>query len=385
MKCLVTACTALLLVSGCARDLPFEYSTETPGMALLPISKAGLVDGRARFREIYCAANAAHGRELPDYRPCDDVLVRLPGEDAPEGEPVHLGDSRAPLTMLIVPGVGWNCIKQYVDSEHTATLHVERFGYTIEFLDVGALSSSAHNARMIRDAVMAMPADENRLVLIGYSKGAADILEAVVDYPELGQRVSAVVSAAGAIGGSPLANLTPQERANLLEKLPGADCLTGDEGAVESLKTTVRRRWLATHSLPESIRYYSLVTYPEPEQISLVLKPAYNELSRIDPRNDSQLLYYDQIIPGSVVMGFVNADHWAIVVPVDRSHAIISKTIVTRNDFPREILAESILRFVEEDLVRRPVEVSAPRVFGQDLVEAPGVDCPEVHGDQSCS
>jgi len=88
----------------------------------------------------------------------------------------------------------------------------------------------------------------------------------------LQQRVAAVVSVAGAVGGSPLVNYATQSTLNLLQYFPEAECEPGDEGALESLKPKVRKRWLANHSLPESIRYYSIVTYPNDEQISSILK-----------------------------------------------------------------------------------------------------------------
>ncbi len=81
-----------------------------------------------------------------------------------------------------------------------------------------------------------------------------------------------------------------------------------------------------------------------------VLRSGYDKLSQIDPRNDSQVIFYDQMIPGSVVMGFLNADHLAIAVPIDRSSTFLSSTLVNKNDFPREVLLEAIIRFVEEDL-----------------------------------
>ncbi len=54
--------------------------------------------------------------------------------------------------------------------------------------------------------------------------------------------------------------------------------------------------------------------------------------------------------PGSTLIGFLNADHWAIAVPVSRSHPVISRSLVNRNDYPREALLEAVLRFIEEDL-----------------------------------
>jgi hypothetical protein len=98
------------------------------------------------------------------------------------------------------------------------------------------------------------------------------------------------------------------------------------------------------------LAFYSLVTYPEKDQISAILKPAYDKLSQVDSRNDGQLIFYDQVIPGSILLGYLNADHWAIAVPLNRSHPFISSVFIDKNAFPREVLLEAIVRFVEEDL-----------------------------------
>ncbi|AXF18713.1 hypothetical protein CUJ87_28660 [Paraburkholderia caledonica] len=219
-------------------------------------------------------------------------------------------------------------------------------------LDVDGLSSSAHNAHQIRDAIMAMQlsAGTAQLVLVGYSKGVADILEAVVAYPEIRSRVAAVVSAAGAVGGSPLANDAEQYQADMLRHFPGATCASGDGGAVQSLRPATRKAWMAQNPLPSELRYYSLVTFPQPERISSILKSNYDKLSRVDARNDSQVIFYDQVVPGSALLGYVNADHWALAVPVARTHTMIGSLFVTQNAYPREALTEAILRFVEEDL-----------------------------------
>jgi hypothetical protein len=49
-------------------------------------------------------------------------------------------------------------------------------------------------------------------------------------------------------------------------------------------------------------------------------------------------------------MAYINADHWALAVPIARTHSIVGSLFVTQNAYPREALAEAVLRFVEEDL-----------------------------------
>jgi hypothetical protein len=347
---LITAGVCLVL-AACATEPLVPYSTDTPPLVLAPAARAGVVDKRARFREIYCAVlEARHG--LPDYRGCEEALARVGEEPAGTGRAVDLGPSSRHLVAAVVPGLGFDCFEKWLEPPGSAAEHVRRYGYDQVMIKVDALSSTENNARQIRDALLAMPAESGppRLVLIGYSKGAPDILDALVTYPEIRNRVAAVVSAAGAVGGSPLANDAKQSQADLLRHFPGSTCESGDAGAVASLRPATRRAWLATHPLPTDVRYYSLVTFPQPERISSVLKSSYRKLARIDARNDSQVIFYDQVIPGSDLMAYVNADHWALAVPIARSHTTVGATLVTENAYPREALLEAMLRFVEEDL-----------------------------------
>jgi hypothetical protein len=353
---------ACALLSACAGKPLQPFSLDTEPLILVPASAAGVVDQRPRFREIFCSVLAEHGPALPDYRPCDEALTRLGAESAGTGAPVYLGPSKRNLVAMIVPGIGYDCFAPWLETPGTTAIHLRTQGYDAEAIRVDALSGSAHNAQQIRDALLALPQGEGapKIVLVGYSKGAPDIMEALASYPEIRGRVAAFVSAAGAVGGSALANDATESQVNMLQHFPGAKCEPGDGKSIESLQPAARRKWLGEHLTPPGIPYYSLVTLPQPERISRVLGSSYKKLSRVDGRNDSQVIFYDQVIPGSTLLGYVNADHWALAVPIARVHTTVGSLLATQNHYPREALLEAILRFVEEDLDAHPSGVVAP-------------------------
>jgi hypothetical protein len=352
LRQIVIACVCAGTLVACAGKPLSPYTTNTTPMVLVPIGQAGIDDDRGRFREIYCAVLTDHGQELPDYRSCESALTRVGTEPEPTGIAVNLGASRQDFLVAIVPGLGWECFEGWLESENSSNPFLDKYGYDVITLEVDGLSGTQNNARQISEQIASLPPEQasKPLVLLGYSKGAPDILQAIVDYPELAKNVVAVISAAGAVGGSAMANNAKQSDTNLLTKIPKSKCSEGDGGAIAALRPAVRQKWLAENKLPEHINYYSVVTFPDPEHMSSVLKSNYRKLGQIDGRNDSQLIYYDQLIPGSTLLAYVNADHLAIAVPVARTHSVTSSLFATKNHYPREAMFESILRYVEEDL-----------------------------------
>src|SRR5262249_52217952 len=91
---------------------------------------------------------------------------------------------------------------------------------------------------------------------------------------------------------------------------------------------------LRLSTAPRSIGFYSVVALPQPDHMSSVLRSSYDKLAQIDPRNDSQVIFYDAVIPGSTVLAYLNADHWAVGVPLARSHPAIASMFVDKNAFP---------------------------------------------------
>ena len=298
----------------------------------------------------------ARKETTPDYRGCDEALTRVVGEVAARpGATVALGPAKRRLRVVFVPGFGWSCFTKWLEVEDTIPDHLRQFGYDMVTLAIDGLGSSEFNAEEIARAILSMPQGDSDadLVLVGYSKGVPDMLTALVRHPEIHPRLAAVVSIGGVVGGSPLANDATDDLVNLMQYVPGATCAPAGGSALEDLRPDTRKAWLARHPLPPDIPYYSLVTFPDPTQISSILRGSYDKLARIDARNDGQILFYDQFIPDSTLVAYLNADHWAVAVPVARKHGVVSRLLVNQNAYPREALYEALLRFLEEDLATR--------------------------------
>ena len=354
---------SLLMLGACSSQpqVPFSYTLEP--LSFEPGNTYNVTDGRARFREIFCAANEDHGESLPDYRPCEEALVRFDDELPPTGAPLDLGPTSTQMVAKMVPGLAYSCIKAWLHHDNSAPNHVATLGYETGFIQVEGIASSETNADLIAEYVPSLGPeyDERPLVLVGYSKGLPDIFAFLVQYPELTHRVAAVVSYAGAVWGSPLADEADEKQLRWLTLIPGAECEKKDSKALETLSPANRTAWFAEHTLPQHIRYYSIIAFPDPDNISNGLQYSHKKLGALrDSRNDSQLVFYDQVIPGSTILGFFNADHWAMSVPIARQHEVSQAIFADQNDFPREIALEAILRFIEEDLKSGAAETASP-------------------------
>ena len=215
---------------------------------------------------------------------------------------------------------------------------------------VSGRSSAAHNARQVADAIAgAGIAEDDRVVLVGYSKGAVDALQFLVDFPEQARQVAAVLSVAGAIQGSPLAEQGDWWYRTFLEHAFAGTCDPGDGQVLHSLLPSVRKAWLADHPLPSDVAYYSLAAFTTGEYISHGLKPAWHALARHDRRNDGQVVASDAIIPGSTVLGYVNADHWDLAISLEQQMPHLSARTSDRH-LPRTELLEAALLYISEQL-----------------------------------
>jgi hypothetical protein len=126
--------------------------------------------------------------------------------------------------------------------------------------------------------------------------------------------------------------------------------LAGLTGCVSSPGPAERRRQsLDEHPLPADIAYFSIAAFTTAEHLSRGLSVPWQLLAATDRRNDGQVLVEDAVIPGSTLLGYVNADHWDIAISIERQMPHLSARASTRQ-FPCDKLLDAMLLFVSEAL-----------------------------------
>jgi dienelactone hydrolase len=302
-------------------------------------------DRSAQFAEIFCAVLA---RQRPDEGPweaCSEYL-ETKGRAA-----AQLGPLPTDYRVLVVPGVFNNCASDAPAFEQGRQYLNER-GVLAELLAVPNDSSEGNGRRIAEYVKEQAGNDPRRFVLIGYSKGAPDAHEAVVNDPEAARHVAAFISVAGAVGGSPIADTLPAAAQRWMDKLKMQACAGDLNAAMRSLRRDVREAFQKAHArLP--VPTYSFASVAEEGRVSRALMETWKLLLSYDRRQDAQLLLPDQIVPGSIYLGAARADHFAVALPFDLSKDEQVRRMADRNRFPRTALLEALLRYVALDLEAR--------------------------------
>ncbi|MEP6390778.1 MAG: hypothetical protein ABJ056_12720 [Halioglobus sp.] len=337
---------ATLLGSGCI-SVP-AYTELRASNAVLPTATADIdVDGRSRFRDIFCTLAKNYEESVQRLtNNCEPLLWRLQDE-SPAGAEIALPALDAALQIFVVGGVFSDC---FGAASRVFPHVIERLvdeGYPVSTLAISSRSSADYNARMIAADLVSAP--NAPIVLVGYSKGAVDIAHFLVNYPKIAKRVAAVVSLAGPIMGSEIAAYGDWTYNTFFTDSFADRCPPGDGGVLDSLQPQVRRAWLSSHKLPGTVRYYTLLAFADRDHIARALLPTWDILASKDPRNDGQVTLSEGTWPNSTLLGYANADHWSIATEIETEFEFLA----SRHDvtpYPRGVLFEAALRYVSEDL-----------------------------------
>ncbi len=353
----LAGCTLLL---ACA---PGRWPHLAP-VVQLPVGAPAPRDVSRAFAGVFCSVLE---RESPAWGPCASYLE-------PAGVPGALPPLPSDLRVVVIPGLMAPCFGEGVRTFGEGLDRLASLGIRAELVPVSGLGGTTFNGRQIVAWLRARIAEEPdaRFVLVGFSKGAADALEALALEPALARNVAALVTVAGAIGGSPIPEQIPDSLKKLGVRLAPGRCEKGDGQALASLSRRARLEFLARHPAPP-VPSYSLSAVSRPETTSRVFLRARGLLDRISVDNDGQLLAADAIVPGSAYLGSALGDHLAVAVQFNRPGLPWSQ-LVDRNRYPRAALLEALLRFVGADLSHGRVLDDAPAVGGrpQDDEGQPG-------------
>ena len=338
------AALAGLTLSACVSLPTTGELRRAPSAHLDAEAPPGIVDGRAAFRVFFCAALAEYPEDAGALVPCDFWLHRL--ADEPAGPAPGHHQPAAAMQVLLVAGAFSECFGDEARPFGDAVESFRDSGIRVDTIVVGGRSGTVHNARQIADYLDAWPVwPDAPLVLIGYSKGTIDILQFLVDFPAQAQQVDAVVSVAGSVGGSPLADEFKGLYEFLFSHLPSGHCPPGDGDVVQSLRTDARDAWLRDNELPAAIDYYSIAAFTTRDRVARSLVIAWETLLKYQRRNDGQLLVHDALIPGSTLLGYLDADHWAVALDIEDESPLLAHRD-EEAEFPHLALLHAILRQV---------------------------------------
>ena len=190
--------------------------------------------------------------------------------------------------------------------------------------------------RVIPD-VSARPPEN--VLLLGYSKGAPDILTTLVRHPEIASRVRAIFTMAGAFGGSEVADKiaaggrrsslqqgTLDRARSLRDWLPRGMTLGRQlrdfdtEGAVRDLTTEAREAFLAEHRAridALNIPMFYVRGATRLSEVPWSQRGGFRLLSGFDPLNDMQVTARRAVLPFpmAVDLGMLRAHHWDLAYP----------------------------------------------------------------------
>ena len=271
----------------------------------LPEGLAAASDLRAEYRAAFCARAALASAD------CTRSLRVFEGEGSAPRPPAALANRHR---LLFVPGFLAACfpgVHSFGDMIEAARDE----GFATQVLAVGGRNGVAANARMLEGQVDRVPADGRRLMFIAHSKGALDVLALLGTRPDIAARTDAVLTIAGALHGSPLADSFRELYAATIGIFPFSGCDRGEGDPIADLSPAASRDFWAGPAGHSGVPLYALVAMPDLSSLSPGALPTYLRLARTAGSNDGMLLLRDQVSPASTLLGVVNADHLRVAIP----------------------------------------------------------------------
>jgi hypothetical protein len=342
----VCLCVVALGLSSCA---PKRVTYRLPQLAALPIGATTVRDARDSFAGVFCGALSHLGGR---WSSCDQYL-HLASPPAPSTvEPND--DFLAGYRVLLVGGIFARCLDVTAFQDAAAHL-LEAHRFTAEHLPVYGNGSSEQNAILIRDYIL-RDAQSLPFILVGHSKGAVDLLEALVRHPQIRTRARALLTVASPVAGSRVVDVVPERLKEISERFPEiGGCVLGNGLGYKSLERKVRHEFFRDYvSSVNSLRSYSISAVASRENTSRILRGLWDYQAFFSLDQDTHVIADDAVVPGATFLAQANGDHWAVASPVELSEVKWLRDRADRNHYPRAALLEAALRTIVADLKINP-------------------------------
>jgi dienelactone hydrolase len=311
---------------------------------VMRLPSSGL-DRAQMFSRMFCSVLAAQ----PDAKEWGDCAQYI---EQPQAGKLELAPLSTQYRVLIVPGVMNSCAESTPAYQEGQQYLREKYGLTVDLLAVPN-ESAEDNAWTIADWLSQQRrSDPRKFIVFGYSKGGPDLHTMLALEPDAVEHVAAFVSVAGAIGGSPIADVMPAIADRWMNQMKFGTCRGSMAEAFKSLKREVRQAFNRQYPTPR-VPSYSLAAVADESRVSKMLKQTWQLMSSYDRRQDGQLTIADATVPGSLFLGSVLADHFAVALPLANAPEEAIRSMVDRNRYPRTALLEAMIRFVVQDLDSR--------------------------------
>lgn len=310
----------------------------------MAVAKATGNAAAAKFSSLFCSVFEKEKPDAGTYGPCQDYIMN------PAAGGVDLKPISTNYRVLIVPGVLSLCASSAPAFEQGQAHLKQKHGIDASLLPVPNASCEA-NGKMIAD-YLKKQAGGKKFLIFGYSKGGPDVETALETDPEAAKQVAAFITVAGAVGGSPIADVMPLAAKRWIDALHMGSCQGDLTAAFQSLKSDTRHAFESQHPAP-AVRSYSIAAVSDSTNTSKALAQTWRLLSVYNQPQDSQLLAPDTLVPGATDLGQARADHFAIVLPFENLNDSTIQSLVNHNHFPRTALLEALVRYVIDDLEGR--------------------------------
>ncbi len=298
----------------------------------------------AKFSSLFCSVFENEKPDAGQFGPCADYIAN------PAAARAGLKPIPNTYRVLIVPGVLSQCASSAPAFEQGQAHLRAKHGLDISLLPVPNASCET-NGRTIAEFLKKQN-DTKKFLVIGYSKGAADAESALVVDSRAASHVAAFITVAGAVGGSPIADVMPLAAKRWIDMLHMGSCQGDLTAAFQSLQNGERHAFESQHPTPP-VPTYSIAGVSDMTNTSKALVETWRLLSVYNEPQDGQLLAPDTLAPGAADLGQARADHFAIAIPFESLEDSEVQSLVNHNHYPRTALLEALVRYVIGDLEAR--------------------------------